>query len=82
MVGGKIKVIWSVDAQQQLKAAFNYIKKDSPQNAKNVRSDIAKITQNLSHNPGKYAPDKYKLNNDGSYRAFEKYKYRIAYRIL
>ncbi|MBS1566856.1 MAG: type II toxin-antitoxin system RelE/ParE family toxin, partial [Bacteroidetes bacterium] len=25
-------------------------------------------------------PDKYKTNNDGSYRAFEKHRYRIVYR--
>lgn len=78
MVGGKIKVIWSDDARQQLRVAYDYIKKDSPQNAKKVRSDIANITKGLSLNPHKYAPYKYKLSNDGSYRAFEKHTYRVA----
>ncbi|MBK8607580.1 MAG: type II toxin-antitoxin system RelE/ParE family toxin [Chitinophagaceae bacterium] len=27
-----------------------------------------------------FAPDKFKENNDGSYRAFEKHHYRISYR--
>jgi hypothetical protein len=31
-------------------------------------------------NPGFYGPDKYKADNDGSYRAFEKHSYRIVYR--
>ena len=71
MVGGKLKVVWSDDARQQLRAAYNYIKKDSLQNAKNVRLDIVEMTRNLSKNPGRYAPDKNKLNNDGSYRALK-----------
>lgn len=82
MVSGKLKVVWSNDARQQLRAVYNYIKKDSIQNAKKVRSDIVNITNNLSKNPARYALDKYRRNNDGSYRAFEKHKYRIAYRLF
>ena len=29
-----------------------------------------------------YKADKLKTNNDGSYRAFELYRYRIAYRFI
>ncbi|MEO8854292.1 MAG: hypothetical protein ABI359_10955 [Ginsengibacter sp.] len=43
MVGSKIKIVWSEDARLQLKAAYNYIKKDSSQNANMVRTDIADI---------------------------------------
>ena len=32
-------------------------------------------------NPEIYGRDKYKINNDGSYRAFEIHRYRIAYRV-
>ena len=32
--------------------------------------------------PEKFPLDKYKINNDGSYRAFEKHRYRVAYRVL
>jgi len=28
-----------------------------------------------------FPPDKFKKNNDGTWRAFEKYHYRISYRI-
>ena len=28
-----------------------------------------------------YAPDKYRINNDGSFRAYELHRYRIAYRL-
>ncbi len=54
MVGNKIKIIWSDDAKKQLKNAFNYIQKDSLQNAKKVRSDITEITRNRLKHPDKY----------------------------
>jgi plasmid stabilization system protein ParE len=38
--------------------------------------------ENLINNPEISHPDKYKANNDGSYRAFELHRYRIAYRII
>jgi plasmid stabilization system protein ParE len=82
MVAGKRKVIWNDEAKIQLKKAYEYIYQDSPQNARKVRNDIAAIAKKLSDNPGFYTLDKYKLENDGSYRAFEKHRYRISYRVL
>jgi len=35
----------------------------------------------LTDHPEKHPRDKYHLNNDGSYRAFEIYKYRISYHV-
>ncbi|WP_369427811.1 type II toxin-antitoxin system RelE/ParE family toxin [Membranihabitans maritimus] len=35
----------------------------------------------MADHPGKYPPDKFKTDNDGSYRAFEKFSYRVAYKI-
>jgi plasmid stabilization system protein ParE len=81
MVAGRRKVIWSKEAQMQLKSAYLFILQESPINAQKVRADIVAVTRKLPSNPERYALDKYKLNNDGSYRAFEKHKYRIVYRI-
>ncbi len=78
----KRKVVWSDDAKKQLKEAYSYIAKDSVQNAKKVRNDIVEMTRKLTSNPQIYSPDKYKINNDGTYRAFEKHRYRIAYHIM
>jgi plasmid stabilization system protein ParE len=77
-----MKVVWSEDARQHLRSAYNYIRRESPQNAKKISSDITDITNSLLLNPNKYAPDKFKISNDGSYRAFEKHRYRIVYRVL
>lgn len=47
-----------------------------------VRDDIIDATINLSKYPEKYPLDKFKKNNDGTWRAFEKHHYRISYRIM
>jgi len=73
---------WSRIAESQLKKAFEYIRKDSYQNAIKVRQDIVAMSESLSVNPERFPPDKFKMNNDGSYRAFELHHYRISYVIL
>ena len=82
MVGKKFKVNLDNLALSQLKQACEYIKKDSLKNSIKVRKDIFSACMALSLHPEKYSLDKYKLNNDGSYRAFELHHYRIVYRIV
>ncbi len=67
--------------KQQLRELYDNIKKDSLQNAGKVRSAIVSAAIELSENPGRYNPDKFKKNNDGSFRAFELYHFRIAYKV-
>jgi len=74
--------LWSRAAERQLKKAFLYIRKDSYQNAVKVRHDIVMMSESLSVNPERFPPDKFKLNNDGSYRAFELHRHRISFVIL
>ncbi|WP_277749271.1 type II toxin-antitoxin system RelE/ParE family toxin [Paracnuella aquatica] len=52
------------------------------QNAAKVRDKILEQTGRLRENPEMHPPDKYKSGNDGSYRAFETYRFRISYRVL
>jgi plasmid stabilization system protein ParE len=40
------------------------------------------LTIDLLENPEKYPLDKFKKNNDGTWRAFEKHHYRVSYHIL
>ena len=75
-------VVWSKSAKAELKKAYLYIALDSLQNAKMVRDEIIDLTIALSNNPEKYTLDRYKKDNDGSWRAFEKFHYRVSYRIL
>ena len=73
-------IIWNKRAAINLQKAYKYIKEDSPANAQKVRNAIIKMVDGLSSNPEKYPLDKFKMNNPGNYRAFEKYSYRIAYK--
>lgn len=76
------KVKWNKIATENLESAVSYIRIDSVKNAEKVKQDIVSKIKNLSSNSEKYPLDKYKLNNDGSYRAFEQHHYRIVYRVL
>ncbi len=73
-------VTWSRLAKKQLQDAYEYIKQDSLQNAEKVRDEIIDSTIALERKSGIYPPDKYRFNNDGSYRAFELHRFRISYR--
>ena len=75
-------VVWSNSAKVELRKAFEYIALDSLQNAQMVRDTLIDMTIDLSENPEKKPLDKFKKDNDGTWRAFEKHHYRISYRIL
>lgn len=79
----KVVIKWNKQAVQQLLAATEYIKEDSPVNAEKVKNDILDKIEGLIKYPEKFSPDKYKLNNhDFSFRAFEIHHYRISYRFI
>jgi len=71
---------WNRRALNQLIKAIAYIEEESPQSAEKVKNEMLDSITSLQTHPEKFAPDKYKLNNDGSFKAFELYHYRIAYR--
>lgn len=73
------EIRWDKSALIYFREAIRYIRKDSAQNADKIKREIfARITE-LSRRPEMHAPDKYKQNNTGNYRAFELHRYRIAY---
>ncbi|MBX3241391.1 MAG: type II toxin-antitoxin system RelE/ParE family toxin [Chitinophagaceae bacterium] len=73
--------VWASQAAAELKKAFAYIYEDSPKNATKVVTTLLDIADKIAAHPEMFPPDKYKKNNDGSWRAFEKYRYRVSYRI-
>jgi addiction module RelE/StbE family toxin len=77
----KYVVIWSEMAKQQLKDIYKYIKKDSEQAAKEVKTKILLSTKLLETGKEIYKSDELKLNNIGIYRAYVVYSYRIVYKI-
>lgn len=62
--------------QKSLRKAYEYIKEDSPKNADNVLDKILKSIKYLVKDSERHKPD-----NDGTYRAYEIYSYRISYRV-
>lgn len=75
------EVKWPSRAQKQLEKAYQYILKKSYQNAEKVKADILASTRKLADHPEHHPPDKYRSNNDDSFRAYEVHHYRIAYQV-
>lgn len=75
------EVKWPLAAQKQLAKIYRYILSDSYQNAEKVKKEILLSTRKLAATPEMYPPDKYRINNDGSFRAYELHRNRISYRI-
>ena len=65
----KRKISWDNSALIYFSEAIRYIRKDSPQNADKVKAEILEKISELSHRSEIHAPDKYKQNNTGHYRA-------------
>jgi len=73
------KISWDKQALHYFREAIQYIRKDSPQNADKVKREILEKISELSKHPEIHNPDKYKIDNNGSYRAFELHRFRVGY---
>lgn len=73
-------VVWNNRASIYFRRAYEHIKGESYTNAEKVKEGITNVVDSLPSNPEKHPPDKFKKNNPGNYRAFERYSYRIAYK--
>ena len=72
---------WDREAWDQLQQLYEYIAEDSQMNALKVRHDIVEKVDSIVSDPLRYGADKFKKQNDGTYRYFELHHYRIAFRI-
>lgn len=77
----KLRIVIDNEAKKSLRKAYEYIKKDSLSNAEKVRQKILSSIKVLARNPGQHGLDKYRKDNDGTFRAYEVYKYRITYHL-
>lgn len=73
------RIDWDRQALRQFNKAILHIAEESVQNAENVRVDIVEKIEALIPNPERYPTDKYKVENDGNYRAFELHRLRVTY---
>ena len=79
MVNKESRIVWDNRAKEYLKKSLQFIKKDSAQNADKVKEAIRSVLKQIPADPERYPPDKYRLNNNHNYRAFELYGFRISY---
>jgi len=77
----KKAIVWDKEALYQLKEAYYYLKEKSPKAAKKVRNTLLEEVRKLTLNPEVYELDQLKTKNDGSYRAFVRYHFRVAYQV-
>lgn len=75
------EIVWSKRSLTQLKEIYDFIYQDSPAGAKKVILSIYKRINSLEKNALIFEADRFKKNNDGTYRSTFIYKYRIVYRI-
>jgi plasmid stabilization system protein ParE len=76
-----MEVIWDNDALRVFDEFLNYVSEDSPANASIVAKAVIEVFNKIQQYPYIFPSDKYKSNNDNSYRAFELYRIRISYRV-
>ena len=75
------KVIWEDAALNYLSAQLEFVSKSSEDAPGIIKKAIIKKLQAAKRNPFIFESDKYKIENDGSYKAFVVFSYRISYRI-
>lgn len=72
-----MKVRWSIQAIQSLAFIYDYIHKDSPQNAETVFNTLLDLGNSLSDPFVEYSMDL--IINDKQYRSIPKWNYKIIY---
>ena len=75
------KVNWSEPARKQYLAVIEYILSDSVQNAESFEAKLFSKLRQVSEFPIASPLDKYKVNNDGRFRAFILFDYRVSYEV-
>ena len=78
----KRKVVWDNFAVNEFKIAYKFFMQSIMKVfANNFKTEIIDATKNLAIFSEMFKIDRFKIDNDGSFQAFELFNYRIAYRI-
>jgi plasmid stabilization system protein ParE len=73
------EIIWHREANKNFKKIIDYLSEESVSTAQIVSNAILEEIGKLALNPNSKPPDRFKKNNDGIFRAFQVYSYRISY---
>ena len=77
-------IVWSKRSLSQLKTINDFLlsKTQSFNITQKVITEILHSTEALKTQPFSFKIDDLKKGNDGSYRYYEVYKFRVSYRVL
>jgi plasmid stabilization system protein ParE len=82
MVQKKIKqIIWSKNAETQYFEILEYLFEEAPQAIEIVANALLDMIESLSSQYNNYPLDRFKKNNDGSFKTAIVFSYRISYQI-
>ncbi|MBX7204626.1 MAG: type II toxin-antitoxin system RelE/ParE family toxin [Bacteroidia bacterium] len=83
-MGKKIRnrqIKWDISALSSFIDLLDRIREDSPTNAKRVKTRITNLIKAIPSNPEMFREDELKLDNDGTFRVFNKDRIRVSYKI-
>jgi len=81
MAKTKIKIEWSNDATNYFYELLEYLEEESEQALSIVGNAILDEIESLVTHPAKHPLDRFKKNNNGTFRACVVFSYRISYLI-
>ena len=73
------EIAWDDGALINFEKALDWISDDSLMQAENVESAILTNLDMALEDPERFGLDRFKVDNDGTYRAFETHSYRLAF---
>ena len=76
-----LKIKWSFYAKESLDLIVEYIKQESPVNAKSVKQELISLVSSLNNFPEKYPIDKIIPKEKGEFRFISKWSFKIVYEI-
>lgn len=77
----KLPVVWTSGARESLKNIYQYIKKDSPQNALQVKNGLLKLANSLNLFPEKFPREHFLEDEPENFRSVTKWSWKIIYEV-
>ena len=82
MAQKKVKeIVWSKNAEKQFYKILDHLLEEAPHVIDKVGNAILDTVEDLSLQYHIHPPDRFKKNNDGSYKAALIFSYRISYQV-
>jgi plasmid stabilization system protein ParE len=81
VVRKKLPILWDRLARESLNDIYEYILRDSAQNARKVKKQLIKLAGSLNDFPDKYSREVFLEEEPENYRSVSKWNYKIIYEV-